>query len=350
MEAAEAERRASAALDVAAKGERRATTALNAAAQWEARAAAAEARALEAEARLRGDNQRTEVPTSSREIAVLQADGATPADGAAPPDATMSDRLVRTRAAAEVWTRVLAAELASLEASSLEASSLEASSLEASSMGASRFGASGVGASRVEASSAEASSVGTLSAEASSPEGGEALPPAAPDGVTAPGRPLPLTSRREPRRVSFDLAASKAARPLPLTNLTNLTNLTTLTNLSPPSLRSPFGRTAGTPAPRKLPSPRQLQLGRRPMFASPPPCFHAPSFAIYQGEGGVEGGERHLLPSTPHTAEQPAATAVDGAVAATTPPLQFGYARRAMALALGPNPHGAAAAAAMIVR
>ena len=77
MEAAVAERRASAALEVAANGERRANTALEAAARWEARAAAAETRALEAEARLRGDKQRTEVSTSSREAAVLQADGAT---------------------------------------------------------------------------------------------------------------------------------------------------------------------------------------------------------------------------------------------------------------------------------
>ena len=264
----------------------------------------------------------------------------------------MSDCLVRTRAAAEVWTRVLASELASLEASSVEAfsagaSSLEASGLETSSLEAARAEASSVGAPSLEASGLE-----VLSVQASIPEGegGETLPPAALGGVAALDRPLPLTNR-ESRRVSFDLAASSKAapRPLPLTNLTNLSNL------SPLSLRSPHGRTAGTPAPRKLPSPRQLQLGRRPMFASPPPPpFHAPSFVIYQGEGGVEGGERHRLPSTPHTAEQPATTAVDGAVdgavAATTPPLRFGYARRAMALALGPNPDGAAAAAAMIVR
>ena len=93
-EAAEAERRASAALGAAAEAERRARTALGAAAQWEVRA-------LEAEARLReGDNQRTEafLATSSREIAA----------GPTPPDATMSDLLVLTRAAAEVRTRVLA--------------------------------------------------------------------------------------------------------------------------------------------------------------------------------------------------------------------------------------------------
>ena len=78
MEAAVAERRASAALELAARGERRANTALEAAAQWEARAAAAETRALEAEARLRGDNQRTEMRTGSSEVALLQADGAAP--------------------------------------------------------------------------------------------------------------------------------------------------------------------------------------------------------------------------------------------------------------------------------
>ena len=88
------------------------------------------------------------------------------------------------------------------------------------------------------------------------------------------------------------------------------------------------------------------------MFASPP-ALCAPSFAIYQGEGGGdEGGGRR---GTPHTAEQPATAALDcavsGAVAATTPlattpPLRFGYARRAMALALGPNPDGGGHAAA----
>ena len=94
IEAAEAERRASAALGAAAEAERRAKTALGAAAQWEARA-------LEAKARLReDDNQRTEdcLATSSREIAACPT----------PPDATMSDLLVLTRAAAEVRTRVLA--------------------------------------------------------------------------------------------------------------------------------------------------------------------------------------------------------------------------------------------------
>ena len=92
------------------------------------------------------------------------------------------------------------------------------------------------------------------------------------------------------------------------------------------------------------------------MFASPP-ALCAPSFAIYQGDGGDEGGGRR---GTPHTAEQPAAAALDGAVSgavaattplAATPPLRFGYARRAMALALGPNPDGggrAAAAAALV--
>ena len=91
------------------------------------------------------------------------------------------------------------------------------------------------------------------------------------------------------------------------------------------------------------------------MFASPP-ALCAPSFAIYQGDGGDEGGGRR---GTPHTAEQPTAAALDGAVSgavaattplAATPPLRFGYARRAMALALGPNPDGGgrAAAAALV--
>ena len=239
--------------------------------------------------------------------------------------------------------------------------------------------------------------------EGSIPRAGEALPPAALDGVTdgvrALARPAPLPGC-EPRRVSFDLAAPSAARPLPLSNVTNLTNTnptnptnptinlgkltnptnranptnpTSLTNLSPPSrtlpshahvggpaaggataasnltnLLSPCGHTAGTPSPRQLPWPRQLQLGRRPMFATPPPS-HAPPFVIYQGEGGEGGGgESGGRDASPHTAEQPVATAADGAITAMTPPLQFGYARRAMALALGPGKlDGVVAAAAM---
>ena len=84
------------------------------------------------------------------------------------------------------------------------------------------------------------------------------------------------------------------------------------------------------------------------MFATPPPS-HAPPFVIYQGEGGEGGGgESGGRDASPHTAEQPVATAADGAITAMTPPLQFGYARRAMALALGPGKlDGVVAAAAM---
>ena len=212
------------------------------------------------------------------------------------------------------------------------------------------------------------------------PRAGEALPPAAldgvTDGVTALARPAPLPEC-EPRRVSFDLGAPSAARPLPLSNLTNLTNtnptnptkptvnmskLTNPTNLANPTnhtnltnltnLLSPCGHTAGTPSPRQLPSPRQQQLGRRPMFATPSPS-HAPPFVIHQGEGGEGGGdEGGGRDASPHTAEQPVASAAHGAMPAMTPPLQFGYARRAMALALGPahvpgKLDGVVAAAAM---
>ena len=72
------------------------------------------------------------------------------------------------------------------------------------------------------------------------------------------------------------------------------------------------------------------------------------------GQGGGEGGgdEGGGRDASPHTAEQPVASAAHGAMPAMTPPLQFGYARRAMALALGPahvpgKLDGVVAAAAM---
>ena len=268
---------------------------------------------------------------------------------------------------------MLASELASLEASALGSAGLQASALKASDGQASSIDASSVGAPRVASVSVEPASVKASIPEASIPrasireasisersisqgvipessisEGsvpraGEALPPAAldgvTDGVTALARPAPLPDC-EPRRVSFDLGAPSAARPLPLSNLTNLTN----TNPTSPTINL---SKMTNPTNRANPT-----NGRRPMFATPPPS-HAPPFVIYQGEGGEGGGdEGGGRDASPHTDEQPVASAAHGAMPAMTPPLQFWYARRAMALALGPahvpgKLDGVVAAAAM---